>query len=155
MTKQDCISNRYIKIIATYLKSRLGHHDLLFEGLSFPKDRYQYPDDFFLNEDEWTTYENFQKVFRKAKDMSGEVYFYFNCGASSASLRSWGRYEYFARVFASPDDGLNRLPFFNKNFNDTKVLDIITPPSYDRSLGRFARPLKFNIMLILMWKRII
>ena len=142
MTKQDCISNRYIRIIATYLKNRLGHHDLLFEGLSFPKDRYQYPDDFFLNEDEWTTYENFQKVFRKAKDMSGEVYFYFNCGASSASLRSWGRYEYFARVFASPDDGLNRLPFFNKNFNDTKVLDIITPPSYDRSLGKICATIK-------------
>ena len=64
MTRIDCISNRNIKIIATYLKSRLGHLDTLFDGLSFPSDRYRSPDDFFLNEDEWTTYDNFQKIFR-------------------------------------------------------------------------------------------
>ncbi len=136
MTRVDCISNRNTKIIATYVASKLGHHAPLFEGLPFPKDRYPSPDDFFLNEDEWTTFDNFQKIFRKAKDLVGEPYFYFNCGTSSASLKSWGRLDYFIRVFASPTDGFKRLPFFNKNFNDTKDMEVILPPSYDKASGK-------------------
>ncbi len=142
MTQLNCISNRNTKIIATYLKSRLGHYDKLFDGLSYPSNRYVSPDDYFLNEDEWTTYDNFQKIFRRAKALSGEVYFYFNCGASSATLRSWGRYDYFARVFACPDDGYKRLPFFNKNFNDTKEIEVVSPPSYDRSSGKIRATIK-------------
>jgi class 3 adenylate cyclase len=136
MTRVDCISNRNTKIIATYVASKLGHHDSLFDGLPFPKDRYTSPDDFFLNEDEWTTFDNFQKIFRKAKNLVGEPYFYFNCGTSSASLKSWGRLDYFIRVFASPNDGFKRLPFFNKNFNDTKDMELILPPSYDKASGK-------------------
>jgi len=136
MSRIDCISNRNIKIIATYVMSKLGHHDPLFDGLPYPMDRYSSPDDFFLNEDEWTTFDSFQKIFRKAKNLVGEPYFYFNCGASSANLKSWGRLEYFVRVFASPSDGFKRLPFFNKNFNDTKDLEVIVPPSYDKSSGK-------------------
>ena len=136
MTRVDCISNRNTKIIATYVASKLGHHDPLFDGLPFPKDRYASPDDFFLNEDEWTTFDNFQTIFRKAKDLVGEPYFYFNCGTSSASLKSWGRLDYFIRVFASPTDGFKRLPFFNKNFNDTKDMEVVLPPSYDKGSGK-------------------
>jgi class 3 adenylate cyclase len=136
MSRIDCISNRNTKIIATYVASKLGHHDPLFDGLPFPKDRYPSPDDFFLNEDEWTTFDSFQKIFRKAKDLVGEPYFYFNCGTSSASLKSWGRLDYFIRVFASPNDGFKRLPFFNKNFNDTKDMEVVRPPSYDKASGK-------------------
>ena len=118
MSRFDCISNRNVRIVATYVTSKLGHHDPLFEGLPYPTDRYPSPDDFFLNEDEWIPYENFQSIFRKAKELVGEPYFYFNCGASSATLKSWGRLDYFVRVFASPSDGFKRLQFFNRNFND-------------------------------------
>jgi len=99
MSRIDCISNRNTKIIATYVASKLGHHDPLFDGLPFPKDRYPSPDDFFL-------------------------------------LKSWGRLDYFVRVFASPTDGFKRLPFFNKNFNDTKDMEVILPPSYDKASGK-------------------
>ena len=136
MSRIDCISNHNCKIIAEYLKSKLGHHDTLFDLLPYPRDRYSSPDDFFLNEDEWTTHENFQQIFRKAKDICGERYFYFNCGASSAILRSWGRFHHFVRIFASPNDGFNRLPFFNKNFNDTKEIEVIVPPRYDKTCGK-------------------
>lgn len=133
---RNCISNRNIKIIAAYLTSRLGHYNTLFDGLPYPRDRYTSPDDFYLNEDEWTTFENFQHIFRKAKDISKETYFYFNCGASSARLRSWGRYHHFVHIFSSPDDGFRRLPFFNRNFNDTKEIEIVIPPGFDRSSRR-------------------
>ena len=122
--------------------SRLGHFGSLFDGLYYPSDRYSSPEDFFLNEDEWTTHENFHSIFRKAKEISEETYFYFNCGASSARLRSWGRFEYFVRVFASPDEGFKKIPFFNSNFNDTKEIEIVDPPSYDKSSGKMRVILK-------------
>lgn len=136
MSRFDCISNRNIKIIDTYVTSKLGRHDPLFDRLPYPTDQYPSPDDFFLNEDEWTTYENFQNIIRKAKELVGEPYFYFNCGASSANLKSWGRLDYFVRVFASPNDGFKRLPFFNRNFNDTKDISVILPPAYDKTSGK-------------------
>jgi len=117
----------------------------LFDDLPYPTDRYDSPDNFFLNEDEWTTYENFQKIIRRAKEISGERYFYFNCGASSASMRSWGRFHYFVRVFASPDDGFKRISFFNKNFNDIKDIDVIVPPSYDKASGKIRTLLTLKI----------
>lgn len=144
MSRIDCISNRNIQIISMYVKSRLGSSDILFDGAPYPTDRYSTPDDFFLNEDEWTTYETFQNIIRKAKDLVGEKYFYFNCGASSARLRSWGRFNYFVRVFASPSDGFKRLPFFNKNFNDTKDIEVIVPPAYDKTLGKIRTVLKIQ-----------
>jgi hypothetical protein len=104
-------------------------HDL-FEGLHRPAG-YPSAESFFLNEDQWTTYDNFNRVFRRAKRMVGETNFYFNCGLSSAKLRSWGRFHYFVRVFASPADGFRKLPFFNKNFNDTKEIEILRPPKFD------------------------
>ena len=133
MTRPDCISNRNIKIIAAYVRNRIGTHPSLFEGISYPSDEYLSAQEFFLNEDEWTTYDNFERILRKAKELVGEADFFFNCGASSARLRSWGRFHYFVRVFVKPDDGFLRLPFFNKNFNDTKEIDIISPPSFDAS----------------------
>ncbi len=136
MSRTECISNRNIKIIATYVSHKLGHHDRLFEGLSYPTERYDSPEDFFLNEDEWTTGKNFHAVLRKAKEMVGEPHFYFRCGASSARLRSWGRLDYFETLFTSPSDGFKRLPFFNENFNDTMEFNIIKPPFYDKSLGK-------------------
>jgi len=114
------------------------------DGLPYPSDRYSSPDDFFLNEDEWTTYDNFQKILRKAKEMVGETYFFYHCGASSANLRSWGRLHHFASLFTSPSDGFKRLPFFNKNFNDTKEIDVIIPPAYDKISGKIRTVLRIQ-----------
>jgi len=66
----------------------------------------------------------------------GERWFYFNCGASSAALEALGRLRYFVRIFSGPSDGFKRLPFFNRNLNDTKDIDIIVPPVYDKSSGK-------------------
>ena len=125
MSRVDCISNRNIKIIAAYVDYKLGHHDFLFDGIPYPAGRYNRPEDFFLHEDERTTLQNFQDIFRNAKEMVGERYFYFNCGASSAHLRSWGHLDYFTKIFSSACDGFNRLPFFNQNLNDTKEIEIL------------------------------
>ena len=140
MSRPDCISNRNIKVVAAYVRSKLGDNKPLFEGLPYPSDEYSSAKDFFLNEDEWTTLDNFDRIFRKAKELVSEHNFYFNCGASSARLRSWGRFHYFVRVFASPNEGYKRLPFFNKNFNDTKEIEVIVPPAYD-SRSRQVRTL--------------
>ncbi len=144
MSRTDCISNRNIKIIAAYLTSRTGGHDSIFRGLSYPDDRYGSPEEFFLNEDEWTTNEIFHAIFRRAGEISNEPYFYFNCGASSARLKSWGRFGYMARFFTGPDDGFRRLPFFNSNINDTKQIEIIVPPYYDRSQKKMRVILKVD-----------
>jgi adenylate cyclase len=142
MSRPDCISNRNIKIIFTYTLSKLGSCESLFEGLPFPANEYTSPEDFFLNEDEWTTYENFERIFRQAKELVGESDFFFKCGASSAGLRSWGRFHYFVRIFATPDDGFERLPFFNKNFDDTKEIEILLPPAFERNSKRIRTILK-------------
>lgn len=144
MTRLDCVSNRNIKIIATYVHSRLGSYRSLFDDLLYPAEEYRSPEDFFLNEDEWTTHENFIRIFRRAKNLIDEPDFFFRCGASSARLRSWGRLDYFARVFGSPNDGFKRLPFFNQTFNDTKDVELILPPTYDRSLKKIRVLLKIE-----------
>ena len=144
MSRLDCISNRNIKIIATYVIHRLGTYHSLFDGLPYPSDEYSSPEDFFLNEDEWTTYENFNRIFRRGKELVNEPNFFFNCGASSAKLRSWGRFHYFVRVFATPNDGFKKLPFFNKNFDDTKEIDVILPPTYDRTLKKIRTLIKIE-----------
>jgi len=137
-----CINNRSIIIIVAYVNSRLGAVHSLFEGLPFPEERFKSPQDFFLNEDEWTTYENYERVFRRAKELIAEPDFYFRCGASAARLRSWGRFHHFVTLFARPSDGFRRLPFFNKNFNDTKEIEVLLPPSYDRALRKMRVILK-------------
>ncbi|OQX65753.1 MAG: hypothetical protein B5M55_03110 [Desulfococcus sp. 4484_242] len=144
MTRSHCISNRNIRIIAAYVKKRIGAHLALFDGLPYPSDEYLSPQDFFLNEDEWTTYDNFERIFRRARELVGEPDFFFNCGASSARLRSWERFHYFARIFAKPDDGYLRLPFFNTNFNDTKEIEIICPPAYDPGSKKIKTLLKIT-----------
>jgi len=136
VSRIDCISTRNTKIIATYVSYKLGHHNSLFEGLPYTSDRYSSADDFFLNEDEWTTLDTFHTVLRRGKDMVGEPHFFFQCGASCAALRSWGRLDYFTRVFTSPNDGFKRLPEFNKHFNDTMEFEVLVPPFYDKDLGR-------------------
>jgi adenylate cyclase len=132
VSRLDCISNRNIKIIASYVYGKLGAYHPLFEALPYPADDHVSAEDFFLDEDEWTTYDNFERIFRRAKELVGDPDFFFNCGASSARLRSWGRFHYFTRVFATPDDGFEKLPFFNKNLDDTKEIELILPPTYDR-----------------------
>ncbi len=144
MSRPDCISNRNIKIIAAYVSYRRGTHHSLFDGLPYPANEYPSPEIFFLNEDEWTSHENFNRVFRKAKELVNEPDFFFNCGASSANLRSWGRFHYFVRVFATPNDGFKKLPFFNKNFDDTKEIEIILPPTYDRKLKKIRTLIKIQ-----------
>ncbi|MFH1240716.1 MAG: adenylate/guanylate cyclase domain-containing protein [Pseudomonadota bacterium] len=126
------------------MQSRLGSYEALFDGLTYPANEYFTPEDFFLNEDEWTTHENFEQIFRKAKMLLDEPDFFFRCGASTARLRSWGRLHYFARVFGSPNEGFRRLPFFNKTFTDTKEIELILPPTYDRSLKKIRVLLKIQ-----------
>ena len=82
MSRPDCISNRNARIIATYVRNRIGSYQSLFDGLSYPRDEYLSAHDFFMNEDEWTTYDNFERIFRKGKELVGEPEFFFNCGAS-------------------------------------------------------------------------
>ena len=144
MSRKDCVSNRNTKIIATYVRYRLGSIGALFDNVPFPEDKYPTAKHFFLNEDEWTTFENFDKIFRKAKEMVGEKDFFFQCGASSARFGSWGRFEYFARVFASPSDGYKRLPFFSRNSEDTKDIEVIKKPEYDRKLKKIKTVLKIT-----------
>jgi len=136
MSRVDCISNRNIKIVSAYVESLLGNADGLFTGRRFPKDRYASVKEWFTDEDGWTTFEIFQEIFRKAKRLVGDPDFYFNCGASTAKLHSWGRLGHFKQLFSGPSDGIKRLPFFNKNFNDTKDIDLIADPAYDKKLGK-------------------
>ena len=134
MSRVNCKSNRNIRIISSYVESLLGDAACLFEGLPFPEGRYSCAKDYLTDEDEWTTYEVFQTIFRRAKSLVGDPDFYFNCGVSAGWLHSWGRLSYFSQLFAGPNDGIRRLPFFNQNFNDTKDIDIIRPPTYDHKL---------------------
>lgn len=76
--------------------------------------------------------------------MTKEPYFYFYCGASTAPLRSWGRLDHFSRLFAGPSDGFRKLPFFNKNFADTKDLDVIIPPTYSRDSRKIRTILRIR-----------
>jgi class 3 adenylate cyclase len=142
MSRLDCICNRNTKIIATYVMSKMGSYQDLFDGLPYPTDEYTSSRDFFLNEDEWTTFENFERVFRRAKRLVNEQNFYYNCGASSTRLNAWGRFYYFVRLFATPGDGFKRLPFFNNNSNDTKEIEIILPPTYDIRLKKIRSVIK-------------
>lgn len=136
MSRVDCISNRNARIVAAYVDYRLGNHDRLFDGLDYPAERYPSREEFFLNENEWTTYDNFQALLRRGREMVGEPYFNFNCGASSAKLHSWGRLDYFVSLFSSPNDGYKRLSFFVKQFADTKDIEILLQPSYHPDLGK-------------------
>ena len=111
--KQGCsISNQNIKIITAYLKHKVGHFESLFDGLDYPANHYPSAEDFFLDENEWTSYDNYLEILRRGKEISGERYFYFQCGASTPALRSFGRFNNFLLVFAKPDEGYKRLPFF-------------------------------------------
>jgi class 3 adenylate cyclase len=142
MSRLDCICNRNTKIIATYVRSKLGSYQNLFDGLPYPTDEYASARDFFLNEDEWTTFENFERIFRRAKRLVNEQNFYYKCGASSTKLNAWGRFYYFVRLFAAPADGIKKLPFFNNNSNDTKEIEVILPPTYDIRLKKIRTVLK-------------
>jgi class 3 adenylate cyclase len=144
MSRVDCISNRNIRIVAAYVDYKLGNHTRLFDGLQYPTDRYSSPDDFFLNEDEWTSYDNFQTLLRRGKAMVGEPYFYFCCGASAARLRSWGRLDYFVRFFTGPNEGFKRLAFFTKHFTDTKDVEILVPPAYNPATGKIRTVLEIR-----------
>jgi class 3 adenylate cyclase len=132
MSRVNCINNRNTKIIRAYIENLLGPEDKIFDMLPFPEDRYQSAKEYLADEDEWTTHKTFQKVFRRAKEITGDPNFFFNCGASSAKLNSWGRFRMFIQLFSCPDDGIKRIPFFNKNMNDTKDIEIIKQPTYDK-----------------------
>lgn len=144
MSRVDCISNRNIRMIAAYVTSKLGHCNGLFDGAPYPTERFASPDEFFLNEDEWTTHPNFIRIMRRGREITGEPYFYFYCGASAAPLRSWGRLDHFARLFAGPSEGFKRLSFFNKNFADTKDLDIIIPPTYSKDFRKIRTVVRIH-----------
>lgn len=145
MDREDRVSNRNIRIIAAYVDSKLSDFHTLFNALPYPENEYHSPEEFFLNEDEWTSLNNFERIFRRARNLVNEENFYFNCGASCARLKSWGRFHYFVRVFATPNDGFKRLPFFNKNFNDTKEIEIISPPAYESRSRSFRTILKIDL----------
>ena len=46
------------------------------------------------------------------------------------------------RVFASPNDGFKKVPFFNKNFDDTKEIEVILPPTYNHRSRKFRTIMK-------------
>ena len=66
MSRLDCISNRNIRVIFKYVESLLGDSGDLFYGIPFPEDTYRSAKDYLTDEDEWTTYETFQRIFRGA-----------------------------------------------------------------------------------------
>ncbi|MFN3534270.1 MAG: adenylate/guanylate cyclase domain-containing protein, partial [Desulfatiglandales bacterium] len=133
--RPDCISNRNVKIIATYLYHKTGTISGLFEGLQYPSYLFRTPEEFFLNEEEWTALSNFYTILRRARERVREPNFFFNCGFSAANLSSWGKLGYFTKLFSSPTDGFKRLGFFNKQFNDTKEIRVAIHPYYDKSEG--------------------
>ncbi|MCP4683511.1 MAG: hypothetical protein GY864_14365 [Desulfobacterales bacterium] len=145
MTRVDCINNRKIKIISAYVHSKMGSsYPTLFDDLPYPIDEYASPEDFFLNEDEWTTFENFERIFRRAGRLVNEQDFYFNCGASATMLASWGRFQYFGMLFARPSDGFKLVPFFNKNLDDTKEIEVVQAPVYDSQAKKNKTILKIE-----------
>ncbi len=146
MSDQGCISNRNIKIIAAYVTSITGSHHFLFNGLPYPNNEYDSAETFFLNEHEWTSYTNFNLILRRAQQFVPEPNFYFSCGASSARLRSWGRLHYFAKIFSNPDEAFKRLPFFNKNFNETKEIELISPPALEPGRRKTTVTLKIRFL---------
>jgi class 3 adenylate cyclase len=144
MGRSNCISNRNIQIVHRYLTAHLGNVPSLFDGLPYPSDEYDSAESFFLNESEWTSFENFDQVFRKAKALADDPDFFYKCGASAARYHSWGRFHHFAWLFSTPDDGFRSLPFFNQNFNDTKRIEVILPPSYDVRSGKMRALLQIT-----------
>ncbi len=135
MSRPDCISNRNVKIIATYLYHKTGTISGLFEGLQYPSSLFRTPEEFFLNEEEWTALSNFYTILKRARERVRESNFFFNCGFSAANLSSWGKLGYFTKLFSSPTDGFKRLGFFNRQFNDTKEIRVAIHPYYDKSEG--------------------
>jgi class 3 adenylate cyclase len=130
--KQDCsISNQNIKIITAYLKHKVGHYETIFDGLDYPSSHYPSPEEFFLDENEWTSYDNYLEILRRGKELSGERYFYFQCGASTPYLRSFGRFNHFLLVFAKPDEGYKRLPFFVRNLSEVRQIEVVSGPKFD------------------------
>ena len=97
-----------------------------------------------MNEGEWTTYPTFLAIFRRAKEMVDEPDFYFNCGSSAARLRSWGRMDSFLPVFTNPGEGFRRLPFFNRQFTDTKDIEVLITPAYDKAFGKMRTLLEIR-----------
>lgn len=128
MSRKDCVSNRNTKIILTYLRNIIGDLGNLLDGIDYPVDRHPDAESYYLNEDEWDSLENYGTIYHRAKELVGDPNFFFNCGASSARYQSWGSFKYFKRIMAGPKTLYERVPTFNKNFNDTKEFDIIVKP---------------------------
>jgi len=76
MSRVNCINNRNTKIIRAYIENLLGPEDNIFDMLPFPEDRYQSAKEYLADEDEWTTHKTFQKVFRRAKEITGDPNFF-------------------------------------------------------------------------------
>ena len=144
MSRKDCVSNRNTKIVLTYLRSILGDLGNLLEGIDYPLDRYPDAESYYLNEDEWDTLENYRTIYHKAKELVGDPNFFFNCGASSASYQSWGSFKYFKRIMAGPKALYERVPTFNRNFNDTKEFDIIVKPHEENGRIKTTYRIKFH-----------
>ena len=143
MKHKECVSNRGIKVVHSYTVSRLGQANALFDGLEFPEG-YSTAEDFFLDEDQWTTHENLMEISWRAKRLTGDDNFFYNCGFSSAELQSWGRLRYFTRVWSSPSDAIKRISFFSKTFSDIKEFEVISPPEYHPNLGKVCARLKIE-----------
>jgi len=94
-----------------------------------------------MNEDEWTTHQNFVQVFRRGKQMTGEPYFYFYCGASAAPCAP-GPTGPLRADFCRPQRRLQEASVLQQDFTDTKDLDIIIPPTYSKNSKRSAQCLE-------------
>ncbi len=146
MVNYNCICNINFRIIASYVYNKTNSIEGLFDGLEYPTARFASAEEFFLKDEEWTTLRNFRTVFIRARERVNEPNFFYNCGLSAARLQSWGKLQYFAKLFLSPSDGFKKLPFLNQTFNDTKIINVLKPPSYDKSqrLMRITISIKYN-----------
>jgi len=48
------------------------------------------------------------------------------------------------RLFTGPNEGFKRLPFFTRQFTDTKDIETLLPPAYDPALGKIRTILEIR-----------
>ncbi|HCC22853.1 TPA: hypothetical protein DF272_01600 [Candidatus Falkowbacteria bacterium] len=118
--KNVCCRN--ISIIARYVKQMLGSDNLLFQGLSNPRD-------FLLDENNWITLAEYNQVMEKAIDLLKDPQAPYKMGLSSRRLESWGAFKYIVNIFASvilgPLEVYKQVGRYNKFFNKTKEISVV------------------------------
>ena len=112
--------------------------------MEYPEERYQSAYDYFSNEEEWDTLENYCTIYKRAKEYVGDPNFYFNCGSSSVKYMSLGMIRYFKRALGGPKIAFERAAPFNKHFNDTKEFTVLIKPGMVKGKMRITYKIKFH-----------